>query len=60
MPVKDEDLGRMVNDTWNGVEGFGTCVWEHMNNDDKRAYIAIGRALYDAGFQAGADSVSHE
>ncbi len=58
-PVKDEDLGRMVNDICNESDELGGFVvkWEDLPGTDKEVAIRIGRVVYDAGFQAGADSV---
>jgi hypothetical protein len=60
MSIDKEALGKMVNDIWNGLEGFGTCTWEYLDDENKRAYSEIGQALWQAGFEAGADSVVPE
>jgi hypothetical protein len=57
--MKDEDLGRLVLDIWGKADGI-EINWDDMHSDVQEMYVSIGKALYDAGFQAGADSVKHE
>lgn len=53
-----EPIGRMVNDVWNAWLGAITSLaWEDLTDDIKELCMSVGQALYDAGFQAGADSV---
>jgi hypothetical protein len=55
-----EPFGRMVNDVWNTWPGAITSLeWEDLTDDIKELCMSVGQALYDAGFQAGADSVTH-
>ena len=50
-----EDLGRMARDLW--AEGGAFAEWEDLGRNVKERFMQIGKAIYDAGFQAGADSV---
>jgi hypothetical protein len=50
-----EDLGRMARDLW--AEGGAFACWEDLAFEVKERFMRIGKAIYDAGFQAGADSV---
>lgn len=52
-----EDLGRLARDLWAENDDF--AQWEDLGPDVKERFMAIGKAVYDAGFQAGADSVNH-
>lgn len=55
-----EPFGRMVNDVWNTwPDAIISLGWEDLTDDIKELCMSIGQALYDAGFQAGADSVTH-
>jgi hypothetical protein len=55
-----EPFGRLVNDVWNTWPGaIKSLAWEDLTEDVKELFMRIGKALYDAGFQAGADSVTH-
>jgi hypothetical protein len=53
-----EDLGRLARDVWADNSAF--AEWEDLGRDVKERFMQIGKAVYDAGFQAGADSVNHE
>lgn len=53
-----EDLGRLARDVWADSSAF--AEWEDLGRDVKERFMQIGKAVYDAGFQAGADSVNHE
>jgi hypothetical protein len=54
-PDPREDLGRLARDLW--AEGWAFAMWEDLGRDVKERFMQIGKAVYDAGFQAGADSV---
>lgn len=56
-----EDLGKLVWATWKetDVPLPVDIRWESLPPSYKHVFAAIGKALYDAGFQAGADSVNH-
>lgn len=61
-----EDLGRLVRDIWiewaqqqPSPKPSWLVPWENLTSSDKEVDMCIGKALYDAGFQAGADSVHH-
>ena len=64
-----EALGRMVNDTWNkwlrnqhpDITPQDTLPWDELPDSEKELNKLIGEALYNAGFEAGADSIKfHE
>lgn len=50
-----EDLGRMARDLW--AESGAFAAWEDLAFEVKERFMRIGKAVYDAGFHAGADSV---
>lgn len=50
-----EDLGRLARDLW--AEGCAFAEWEDLGRDVKERFMQLGQSVYDAGFQAGADSV---
>jgi hypothetical protein len=50
-----EDLGRLARDLW--AEDWAFAEWEDLGRDVKERFMQLGKAVYDAGFQAGADSV---
>jgi hypothetical protein len=62
--TNNEDLGRLVRDVWiewaqeqpTPKPSWLVC-WENLAPQDKEVDMRIGKALYDAGFEAGADSV---
>lgn len=55
----DEALGRLLWETWkeSDVPLPYDIRWESLPPTYKRVFIRIGKALYAAGFEAGADSV---
>jgi hypothetical protein len=57
--MNDEDLGKMVLDVWGKADGL-EINWNGMHSDVQEMYVSVGKALYDAGFQAGADSMKQE
>jgi hypothetical protein len=50
-----EDFGRMARDLW--AEGGTFACWEDLSFEVKERFMRIGKAIYDAGFHAGADSI---
>lgn len=46
----------MVEQAWREVKS-GVSQWEHLTPCRRSLLARIGKTLYDAGFQAGADSV---
>lgn len=50
-----EDLGRLARDVW--AEGADFVNWEDLDPGVKERLMDIGTALYNTGFEAGADSV---
>lgn len=54
-----EDLGKLVWATWKetDVPLPVDIRWESLPPSYKHVFATIGKALYDAGFEAGADSV---
>ena len=64
-----ESLGRMVSDIWNewlknqhpDIAPQDILPWEELPDSEKELNMLIGEALYNAGFEAGADSTKfHE
>lgn len=58
--TSNEQFGRMVNDAWNEHDPDSYRPWDSVSEEERKAYGAIGKALYDAGFEAGADSMISE
>ena len=53
-----EDLGKLAHQ-WCREHNPGQyrLLWGELSSEDREIFIGMGSALYDAGFQAGADSV---
>lgn len=61
-----EDLGRLVHQVWDewAKECSGstkTITWNQIGDEEREIDMRIGEQLYQAGFEAGADSmISHD
>jgi hypothetical protein len=55
-----EPLGRFAYETWWGEDHpIAYPSWETLHPAQQDGWCRAAQALYDAGFQAGADSVTH-
>lgn len=57
----NEDLGKMMWETWKETDAPlpYNIRWESLPPTYKSVFMKIGKTLYTAGFEAGADSVNH-